>query len=148
MTVLPVLPNYCVNVVVLSYCHIVMPQEYLTLNKIMAYKKAFSLSNYVWEIVARWDIFSKKTIGSQFVRAIDSISANIAEGFGRYGKKDKVMFFRIARASSYESLDWLEKSKRRNLIQSKEYQYIFKTLKEIPKDTNILIKYTNDNLKV
>lgn len=123
-----------------------MPQEYLTLNKISSYKKAFALSNYVWDIVVHWEAFPRQTVGSQFARAIDSVSANIAEGFGRYGKKDKVFFYRIARASVYESLDWLEKSKRRNLIVEKEYGYIFKNLKDLPKDINTLIKYTKDHL--
>jgi len=98
-----------------------MGDEYLTLNKINAYRLAFSLSNDVWDIVMKWDDFQQKTVGSQFVRAIDSISANSMEGFGRYRKKDKVFFYRIARASSYESLDWLEKSKRRKVINQKEY---------------------------
>lgn len=124
-----------------------MPEEYLTLNKISSYKKAFALSNFVWDIVVRWELFARQTIGSQFARAIDSISANIAEGFGRYGKKDKVFFYRIARASVYESLDWLEKSKRRNLMTEEDYTHIFKDLKELPKDINTLIKYTNDRLK-
>lgn len=125
-----------------------MGDEYLTLNKINAYRLAFSLSNDVWDIVMKWDDFQRKTVESQFVRAIDSMSANIAEGFGRYGKKDKVFFYRIARASSYESLDWLEKSKRRKLINQKEYDRTFAALSSFPKEINSLIKYTNDRLKV
>lgn len=121
-------------------------KEFLTLNKISSYKKAFALSNFVWDIVTKWETFSRQTVGSQFTRAIDSASANIAEGFGRYGKKDKVFFYRIARASVYESLDWLEKSKRRSLLTEKDYNYIFNNLKELPKDINTLIKYTNDHL--
>ena len=89
---------------------------------------------------------AKYTIGSQLIRAVDSISANIAEGFGRYNKKDKISFYRIARASAYENLDWLEKSKQRKIILEKEYAYIFKILKNLPKDINSFIKYTNDNL--
>ncbi len=123
-----------------------MTQEYLTLNKISSYTKSFALSNCVWDIVVKWGVFEKQTIGSQFARAIDSVSANIAEGFGRYGKKDKIYFYRIARASVYESLDWLEKSKRRNLITKKDYEHIFKSLKELPKDINTFIKYTNTHL--
>ena len=69
-----------------------MPDKYLRLNDIDAYKIAFHLSNFVWNMVIRWDLFAKKTVGEQFVRATDSISANIAEGFGRYFKRDKVKF--------------------------------------------------------
>lgn len=125
-----------------------MGDEYLTLNKINAYRFVFSLLNDIWDIVMKWDDFQRKTVGSQFVRAIDSISANIAEGFGRYGKKSKVFFYRIARAFSYESLDWLEKSKRRKLIDQKEYDRTFSVLSSFPKEINSLIKYTNDRLKV
>lgn len=100
-------------------------EKYLTLNKIGSYTKSFLLSNYVWDIVMKWGIFEKQTIGSQFARAIDSVSANIAEGFGRYGKKDKIYFYRIARASVYGSLDWLEKSKRRGLIIRRKITSMF-----------------------
>jgi len=34
----------------------------------------------------------KKHVGGQFVEVADSISANIADGFGRYNKKDKIKF--------------------------------------------------------
>lgn len=125
-----------------------MAKNYLTLNKVNSYKISFLLSNLVWEIVLKWDNFSKFTLGNQFVRAIDSISANIAEGFGRYNKKDKIVFYRIARASVYESLDWLEKAKRRNIIVKNDYDNIFKTLKQLPKEINALIKFTNNNLTI
>lgn len=125
-----------------------MVKEYLTLNKINSYKIAFSLSNIIWKIILEWDNFSKFSLGSQFVRAVDSISANIAEGFGRYNKKDKIVFYRIARASVYESLDWLEKSKRRNIISKNDYDKIFKILKRLPIEINSLIKFTNNNLAI
>lgn len=68
-------------------------KKYLKLNDIVAYKVAFNLSDYVWDLVVKWDRFSSDTVGKQFVRAVDSISANIAEGFGRYSKKIKLNFF-------------------------------------------------------
>jgi len=64
----------------------------------------------------KWGFFEKKTIGSQFVNAMYSISANIAEGFGRYHKKDKIKFYRYAQGSIKECYDWNEKSKYRGLI--------------------------------
>lgn len=60
-------------------------KKYLQLNDIDCYKRALKLSNYLWEIVIKWDYFAKNTVGTQFSTAIDSVSANIAEGFGRYG---------------------------------------------------------------
>ncbi|MBA4411197.1 MAG: four helix bundle protein [Bacteroidota bacterium] len=48
---------------------------------------------------------AQKTIGAQFIEAADSISANIAEGFGRYHKKDKIKFYYYSRGSTFESTD-------------------------------------------
>ncbi|MBZ0199710.1 MAG: four helix bundle protein [Ignavibacteriaceae bacterium] len=39
------------------------------------------------------------TVGFQFVRAIDSVSANISEGFGRFNKGNKIRFYRMSLGS-------------------------------------------------
>jgi four helix bundle protein len=122
-------------------------KRFLKLNDIEAYKISFHLSNYVWEIVLKWDYFAKRTLGAQFVDATDSISANIAEGFGRHFKKDKVNFYRYSRGSLKECLDWNEKSRVRKLISESEYIYIYAELEKLPKLINYLIKYTNEKLK-
>ncbi|MBN1794898.1 MAG: four helix bundle protein [Candidatus Omnitrophica bacterium] len=92
-------------------------KKYLELNDIDAYRIALDLSNYIWNIVIKWDYFAKDTVGKQWAKAIDSISANIAEGFDRYFKKDKVTFYRYSYGSINESLDWLEKANRRTLLK-------------------------------
>ena len=119
----------------------------LKLNDIDAYKRAFHLSNKVWDVVISWDHFSKNSVGLQFVRAVDSISANLAEGFGGYTKKDKIKFYRIAFGSLKESLDWNEKAKYRGLITERLYNQIFIELNSLPLEINQLIKYTNLSLK-
>ncbi len=121
--------------------------KYLQLNDIDCYKKALSLSNYVWDVVSEWDWFAKKTVGIQFVTAMDSISANIAEGFGRYGKKDKIKFYFYSFGSTKESLDWNEKSRTRKLLTKEQYDHIFAELQILPREIHQLIKFTNDKLK-
>lgn len=126
---------------------LVEESKYLQLNQIEAYRIAFHLSNYVWDIVIKWDYFEKKTVGMQFVNAIDSISANIAEGFGRYFKKDKINFYRYSAGSIKECLDWNEKAKYRKLTSAEEYNKIFEDLKILPLKLNSLIKFTNERLE-
>ena len=123
-------------------------KKYLNLNDITAYKIAFHLSNYVWDRVILWNQFAKDTVGKQFVKAVDSISANVAEGFGRYTKKDKVNFYRYSYGSIKDSLDWNEKVKLRKLVSMQEYKYIFEELNKLPRELNSLIKFTNSRLTI
>lgn len=122
-------------------------KKYLQLNDLDCYKRSFHLSNYAWDIISTWDWFAKKTIGAQFIEALDSNSANIAEGFGRYSKKDKIKFYYYSFGSVKESLDWNEKAKIRGLLDEKQYQHILDELQMLPKELHQLIKFTNDKLQ-
>jgi len=48
-------------------------------------------------------------MGGQFIEAVDSIFADIAEGFGRYHKKDKIKYYHHSQDSMKEPFDWNEK---------------------------------------
>ncbi|NBS53827.1 MAG: four helix bundle protein, partial [Spartobacteria bacterium] len=49
----------------------------------------------------------KYRLGDQLTRASRSITANIAEGYGRFHYLDSSKFFSNARGSTYEVLDHL-----------------------------------------
>jgi four helix bundle protein len=125
-----------------------MDKKFLKLNDLNSYNIAFNLSNFFWEVVVKWEWFAKKHLGGQFIEAVDSISANIAEGFGRYHKKDKIKFYRYSQGSLLESIDWNEKSKARRLLTDEHYQHIHNELQKLPLELNQLIKYTNEKLTV
>lgn len=120
--------------------------NYKDFKDLSAYKVSYEFSNLVWDIVMRWDSFARNTIGRQFVDATDSISANIAEGYGRYGKNDKIHFYRYSFGSLKESMSWMDKSYHRNLLSEDEYQAIKKLIDQLPMEINTLIKYTRDKL--
>lgn len=122
--------------------------KYVDVTDLEVYKVAFELSNLVWKVVMEWSPFAKDTIGKQFVRAVDSISANIAEGYGRYGRNDKIRFYFISSGSLRESIDWVNKAKNRNLINEEQYNHIYFRLSLLPKLINQQIKYTRDHLKI
>ncbi len=90
-----------------------------TLEKLEVYQLAESFSDEIWHIVEKWDSFKKDTIGKQLVRAADSISANIAEGYGRYFYKESKQFYFYSRGSIQETKAWLSKCKRRNITDVK-----------------------------
>lgn len=104
-------------------------KNYLQLHQIVAYTKAFHLS----DCVSNWGNFAKYSIGQQYVDAVDSVSANIAEGFGRFHKKDKIKIHYYSLGSVKECLDWNEKSRIRKLITDENYKKIFDVLQNCPK---------------
>ena len=124
-----------------------MEKNYLKFDSVDAYNTAFNLSNYIWDVVIKWDNFAKSTVGRQLVTSADSISANVAEGFGRYHKKDKVKFYRYSNGSLLESMDWINKSKYRGLITPEEFDFIRSEQDKLPFELNRLIQYTNQKLK-
>lgn len=125
-----------------------MGKNFLKLENINAFSISDKLSDFIWDLVSKWDWFNKKTLGIQYVTAVDSIGGNIAEGFGRYHKKDKQKFYYNARGSLYESIYWTQKAKARKLINSKEHVYITSELEKLPKEINWLIKITEEKLAV
>ena len=122
-------------------------KKYLELDNIRAYKIPSELSDFIWRIVTKWDWFNKRGLGTQWVRATDSIAGNIAEGFGRFHKKDKQKFYYNARGSVYEAAHWTKKAKKRQLLTEDEYERIIGELRKLPKEINFLIKVTEDKLK-
>ena len=119
----------------------------MSIESLGAYRESFSLSNYVWHIIIQWNYFEKDTLGKQFARAADSISANIAEGFGRFSKKDKIRFYYYSLGSVHECIDWNKKCFERNIISQDQYLRIKKSLDLLPKEIYQLIKFTNLKLK-
>jgi four helix bundle protein len=122
-------------------------KKYLALRDVEAYKKSLYLSNEIWSISKHWDYFARDTVGRQYVRAVDSISANVAEGFGRYHKKDKILFYRYAYGSVHESIDWTIKSRMRDLIDQETYDRVLSLLQSLMPSLHHLIRFTNEKLK-
>lgn len=53
----------------------------MNLEELEVYKLARLISNDAWKIYNEFNWQDKKIMGDQFIRSVDSIGANIAEGF-------------------------------------------------------------------
>jgi four helix bundle protein len=103
-------------------------KKYIKLEDLEVYKLSRELSEMAWRVYGELEWNDKKIMGDQFVRATDSIGANIAEGYGRFHYLEKLKFYYYARGSYYEvNNHWLSLLKERNLI-SEEYYELYKIL--------------------
>lgn len=87
-----------------------------TLETLEVYNLAEEFSDKIWNIVVKWEYLIRRDLGSQLTSAADSVSANIAEGYGRHYYADSKNFYFYARGSLLETKSWLGKCKRRGLI--------------------------------
>lgn len=53
---------------------------FIVIEDLVVYQKALSLAKAIYAIVEKWEYFYQQTLGTQLVRAANSISANISEG--------------------------------------------------------------------
>ena len=76
---------------------------------------------------------------SQIRRSSLSISANIAEAYGRHHISDKVNFYYMSRGSLTETRSHLEYGKRVGYINAGDYNDLDSLLDELYKDINKLV---------
>ncbi|HYF66688.1 MAG TPA: four helix bundle protein [Ohtaekwangia sp.] len=100
------------------------------------YNLAMELGERVWNIVSRWGYFEKDTVGKQFVRAADSVAANLSEGLGRFHYKETKNFSYFSRGSLFETRTWVSKSFKRNLISKEEFENLESAIEIIGKMVN------------
>jgi len=98
------------------------------------------LAHKVWLIVDGWDSFARHTVGSQLVRAPDSIAANIAEAHGRYHVKERRQFAFYARGSLHETETWIKKAGLRRLIDPQEVKELEERTKKLGRMLNGYIR--------
>ena len=98
----------------------------MKLEEFRVYQDAMKMAEEIWNIVIKWSNFEKRTVGEQFVRAVESIAANLSEGFGRYHFREAKHFGYYSRGSLYETLTWLTKAYNRQLV-TKEFYFELKT---------------------
>ncbi len=115
----------------------------MELGDLEVYRLARGISKDAWGIYKQFDWQTKKKmIGDQFITAVDSIAANIAEGFGRFHYLDRNKFNYNARGSLFESLHWVDALEERELIEKGEAENLKKGLNSLSVRLNNYISTT------
>ena len=97
-------------------------KEHILLKDLEVYKLSRELSKNAWKMYENMDWQDKKIMGDQFIESIDSVGANIAEGYRRYHHLDRIKFYYTSRASLSESCGhWLELLRERNKITQEQF---------------------------
>lgn len=120
----------------------------MRLEELELYKQCIIFEEKIWNVVSQWDYFSKDAMGKQLVRSADSISSNIAEGYGRYFYKENRQFCYYSRGSLLETKNWIIKAHQRKLISEKEFTDFQAELEIIHRKLNAYIKSIGTRMAV
>ena len=94
------------------------------------------LRNDIFELTKSLPNEEKYRLKDQLIRASRSVTANIAEGYGRFHYQEYIQYCRQARGSLYEILDHLICAKDQGFIKAE-------TLKTLRKDATNCIRILN-----
>jgi four helix bundle protein len=92
-------------------------------------------------VVKRFPKTEEYNLKSQVLRSSRSITANIAEGFGRFHHQENIQFCRQSRGSLTETLEHMITAFDEKYINKEVLSEINKDYKECLKELNTYIKY-------
>ncbi|MCC6701485.1 MAG: four helix bundle protein [Fluviicola sp.] len=108
---------------------------------LLIWQKGIDLAVDVYSLTRDFPETEKFALTSQIKRSASSISANIAEGYGRQSSKSYSQFIKISRGSLFELETHLILAERLNFIAEKElYDKIKNQIIEEGKMLNSFIK--------
>lgn len=98
---------------------------------LLVWRKAHIFVLKVYEVSRSYPSEERFGLCSQFQRAAVSIPANIAEGYRKMGKADKLRFLNIAQGSLEECRYYIILSKDLNYINEKTYNELTKSIEDV-----------------
>ena len=106
---------------------------------VIAWQKARVFINHVYRVTKSFPSDERFGLTSQFQRAAVSIAANIAEGYKRMGKDDKLRFYNYSQGSLEECRCYIYLSNDFKYISDEEMQAMLVEIEETSKILNSYI---------
>lgn len=121
-----------------------MKSDFRDLN---VWKKGRELRKEIWGFCKHFPPAEKYRLTDQMIRASRSVTANIAEGYGRFHYQENIQFCRQSRGSAFEMIDHITVAVDCEYIDNEQEQYYINKVEEIIKLLNGYIKYLQTRKK-
>ncbi len=119
--------------------------NFKSFESLRAWQLARNFKNQVCEISKKFPKEELYCLTQQIRRAVISITANIAEGYGRYSFQENIQFCRMARGSLLETLDHLYTAFDQKYITQEEFNKLYQDGREVEKCLNGYIRFLNNH---
>lgn len=111
-------------------------EKITSFEQLISWQKATELARHVYAITSTFPGSEKFALADQIQRSVVSISANIAEGFGRMGKTEKLQFYNIAYGSLLETKSHLLIADKLGYLRINEHTSTMQLMIDIQKLIN------------
>lgn len=113
----------------------------MKLTDLEIWKKSRIFRNDISLLVTNFPPHEKFKLVDQIIRSSRSVTANIAEGHGRFHYQENIQFCRTARGSLLETFDHLTVALDENYIQQDIFEELVSKQEELSKMINGYITY-------
>ncbi len=113
----------------------------MKLTDLEVWKKSRSFRNEISKLVKDFPGNEKYKLVDQIIRSSRSVTANIAEGHGRFHYQENIQFCRMARGSLLETFDHLTVALDEKYIQQDIFEELVSKNDELCKMMNGYINY-------
>jgi len=103
---------------------------------VIAWQKAHAFTILVYQLTRLFPDDERFGLTSQFRRAAVSIEANIAEGYKKISKADKLRFYNIAQGSLEECRTYIILARDLAFVSAEQYGQLYDTLENTSKFLN------------
>ena len=107
---------------------------------LLAWQKAHEFVLLVYQLTNKYPTYERFGLCSQFQRAAVSIPANIAEGYKKTGKADKLRLMNIAQGSVEECRYYILLSKDLNYITEENHLKLTRSIEDVSRLLNAYCK--------
>jgi four helix bundle protein len=105
-----------------------------------AWQLAIELAVKIYKVSKKFPKDEMYSLTNQMRRAISSVSANLAEGYGRHNYKEKLQFYKIANGSLLETKSFCYLAKRLDYMDETDLESLLPQFISVQKLINALIK--------
>lgn len=111
-----------------------------TYRQLLVWQKSMSLVTEIYNEVKIFPLDELYALTSQIKRSATSIPSNIAEGYGREGKKDYLRFLNIALSSVFELQTQIEIAYNLKFLNEHNFNKLYENTREIERMLTSFIK--------
>lgn len=121
--------------------------HYKSFEELEVYKEATIFCDDIWNIITNTSLYKDYKLREQINGSSGSVMDNIAEGFGRGGNKEFIMFLGFSRGSCSESKAQLLRCYRRQHIKEETYLKLNSQAEELINQLSKFINYLKKSEK-